>query len=498
MIRRTASALLLTSLLAALGTTNSAPAAIGEVSEFSTGITADSNPSKIAEGPEGNLWFTERNPFNGNQIGRLTPSGTVTQFPVLLDSIPQGIAKGSDGNLWFTETNDPECEAGGCRSKVGRITPSGAVTEFKTGITDDSEPWEITAGPDSNLWFTEFNDPSPSDTNKVARITTAGSVTEFPLSTTGQHALTAIATGADGNLWFTEREADTVGRITPAGTITEFAIPTATSQPVAIAAGADGNLWFAQENTKEIGRITPAGTITEFSAGISVEAEPRAIAAGPDGNMWFGQDNGQIGRITPGGAIIECSTGAGSEIEGITAGPEESMWFAESHENRIGRITATGTGLAANCVTPTGPPPSSTTTTATTTTTPSTPHVVILPTAAISFLGSGLAVQRNGAVAVKLACKGEATCAGTLKLTVKGKAVKGKKAKLEEVGSAHFSISAGRTGSVKFKLTAAGRALLGAAHGHLTATMTIHKSSPGPGESAIRTVHLSEAKAKKR
>ena len=63
-------------------------------------------------GTHGNLWFT-----GGNSIGRITPSGQITEFPVPTNnSIPEGIAAGPDGNLWFTETSN-------VGNKIGRITP---------------------------------------------------------------------------------------------------------------------------------------------------------------------------------------------------------------------------------------------------------------------------------------------------------------------------------------------------------------------------------------
>jgi virginiamycin B lyase len=63
-----------------------------------------------------------------------------------------GITAGPDGNLWF-------CEARG--AKIGRITPSGAITEFATPHT---APSRITVGPDGNLWFTMI------DGNSIAYI----------------------------------------------------------------------------------------------------------------------------------------------------------------------------------------------------------------------------------------------------------------------------------------------------------------------------------------
>ena len=72
----------------------------GSISEFSV-PSADSYPTGIAAGPDGNLWFTET---SGNKIGRISPSGTITEFPVpTAKSGPAGSRAGPDGNLWFTD-----------------------------------------------------------------------------------------------------------------------------------------------------------------------------------------------------------------------------------------------------------------------------------------------------------------------------------------------------------------------------------------------------------
>jgi virginiamycin B lyase len=47
--------------------------------------------------------------------------------------------------------------------KIGRISTSSKITEFPLPILDSS--WWITAGPDGNLWFTEWYG------NKFGRIT---------------------------------------------------------------------------------------------------------------------------------------------------------------------------------------------------------------------------------------------------------------------------------------------------------------------------------------
>ena len=98
--------------------------------------TVNSAPNRIASGPDGNLWFTER---GGNKIGRITPAGVITEFPIpTAGSFPVGITFGPDGNLWFTEW---------LGNKIGRITTTGTITEFPIP-TAGSEPTDIASGPD--------------------------------------------------------------------------------------------------------------------------------------------------------------------------------------------------------------------------------------------------------------------------------------------------------------------------------------------------------------
>src|SRR5260221_6830523 len=100
-----------------------------------------------------------------SSLPALATVGSITEFSPA--SLPRGITAGPDGNVWFAES-------GG--NKIGRITPSGSITEFPTP-TKSSGPWGITTGPDGNVWFTEV-------VGKIGRITTGGSITEFPIPTT--------------------------------------------------------------------------------------------------------------------------------------------------------------------------------------------------------------------------------------------------------------------------------------------------------------------------
>ncbi len=117
----------------------------------------------------------------------------------------------------------------------------------------------------------------------------------------------------------------------------------------------------------------------------------------------------------------------------------------------------------------------------------------------VSLAGSTITVQGTGAAAIKLACTGTGTCSGKLTLTAKRTTKKGKKkhTKTQTIGTATFSISAGKTATIKIALNAIGRALLSAAHGHLNATLTILKSSPPPAATQTASVHLALQKATK-
>src|SRR3984893_18015967 len=111
---------------------------------------------------------------------------------------PDFITAGPDGNLWFTEYDS---------NRIGRMTPLGVVTEFRVGITDGARPFGITAGPDGNLWFTEYLG------GRTCRLTPLGVITEFSDGISPSPILNGITAGPDGNLSFTEQLWHRIGRI---------------------------------------------------------------------------------------------------------------------------------------------------------------------------------------------------------------------------------------------------------------------------------------------
>ena len=276
-------------------------------------------PERIIAGPDGNLWFTDAfgNLDQSSRIGRMTPAGEVTIFPIRARPLhfPFDISAGADGNVWIIQK-----EVIGGDATIERVTASGEQIEFLW-----SGPNRIITGPDGNLWFTQESFVGGA----IGRMTTDGRVTHFQLP---QPATTwDITSGPDGNLWFTYHSQSRLGRITPAGVVTDFPLP---SNGFEITSGPDGNLWFTQRDSNRIGRITNSGTVTEFA----ISGPAYDLVAGPDGNVWFTDRRAnRIGRITTDGVLLGDIT-ISNPASGLTVGSDGGVWFTQLGAGKIGRI----------------------------------------------------------------------------------------------------------------------------------------------------------------
>jgi hypothetical protein len=107
----------------------------------------------------------------------------------------------------------------------------------------------------------------------------------------------------------------------------------------------------------------------------------------------------------------------------------------------------------------------------------------------------------DGEATVEVACKGTGTCRGTLRLNVETRSKgKGRRSKTTTIGTAAFSIPAGKTATIRLMLDARARALLdmSAHHRRLSATLTVLESSPAPSQTHTESVQLVQQKAAKR
>jgi streptogramin lyase len=189
-------------------------------------------PFNIVSGPDGALWFTEDGIVNGGTgaIGRITTSGDLTEYllptPTGNNSGAGDIAVGPDGNLWFTwVTLDPAQPLATASHSVGRITPSGTITEFPVSAGGGWPPGGIAAGPDGTLWFAQGH------ANEIGQMSTSGVLTEHPVPTAGGFPVD-VTTGSDGNVWFSEGDSSKVGRVNLVSAIPTIQSFAPTSGPV--------------------------------------------------------------------------------------------------------------------------------------------------------------------------------------------------------------------------------------------------------------------------
>ena len=305
-------------------------------------------PGGITKAADGNLWFAET---GANRIGRITPAGVVSEFPLPAKMIsPQSFTLGPDGNLWFTAEEQTGAQRDATTPVIARMTLAGAVKVFSLPSTVYAEGY-LTAGPDGDLWF--------SQGNQIVRLTTSGAATLFatpkvpPTAGSGPNAPDVqvgagpITSGPDGAMWFLSNQGR-VYRVTTAGAFTGFAVPGLTGYSSAITAGPDGALWFTESPdspgaTGKVGRLTTAGVLTEFNVpGLDTGNQ---ITAGPDGNLWVGDSRSSgtntILRVTPKGVATSFALpGKPLTLSGLTAGPDGNLWLTESEKDFSGELQA--------------------------------------------------------------------------------------------------------------------------------------------------------------
>jgi streptogramin lyase len=291
---------------------------------FSSGAYVDKNG--LAFGPDGAIWFTEEKPDEEGKtfIGRITTAGVIKEFPVRTGvgvdlpevSEPVGIAAGPEGDMWFTDQGHNSLG----QSLIGRITPAGVVSEFPVP-TLGAEPTAIALGADGNMWFTE------PGAEKVARITPAGVVSEFPVPSVSS-AVDGIVLGPDGNMWFGGR---TLGWITPAGIVRSVPQESFPAQYASsLTVGASGDIWFTdprgsvpmQPVNSFVDRFTTPFVPSPTAAPrISGEAVPASVLSVSEGS-WANEPATvayQWQRCDAGGANCSDLSGASSAVHGVSS-----------------------------------------------------------------------------------------------------------------------------------------------------------------------------------
>lgn len=290
-------------------------------------------PDDVAGDANGNIWFAEH---HSNEIGRISPSGVYTGFPVpspagLMDgitidsvrklvyvtetannkiarldmttgavteitmpqpnSVPGDLVHTADGTIYLTEGY----EGGIGVSKIARLNPDTLqITEFTPTIPRNGAD-DLVLMPNGDLWYVEYAD------NRICKLSN-GVFTEVVMPRPNV-VPTNIGVDSHLKLWVTEQAGNAIAQYDPTtGAWREISIPTPNAQPSGICVDRHDNVWFTEYNGSKIGLI-PAGSSQSFDYAIPTpNSGPEDIEVAPNGAIVFTEQLGnKVGTISVAG-----------------------------------------------------------------------------------------------------------------------------------------------------------------------------------------------------
>ncbi len=254
----------------------------------------------MANGPDGKVWFSEvGGSGTAPSLGRVSTSG---QFDSV--SLPADVAHvndltaGPDGNMWFA--GDRGGTAPGS-AILGKVSPSGAVTEIPVPNALTVE--KLASGHNGEVFFAAETD-AQAPTSEIGRIDANGQMTIVPVGRSIEQ-VTGLAVDALDDLWIAQAgNPGEIDRVAPTGPVQVFAIPVARTltakqkggpatfyfHATSLTAGPDGNIWIAEgagdnKTYPEIVRVTPYGVfhsfpVTGVTSATGKSADPAQIVSG--------------------------------------------------------------------------------------------------------------------------------------------------------------------------------------------------------------------------
>jgi|GEM_PF-1850545 len=251
----------------------------GTTTIYTTPATTSYYLEDLTLGADGNIWF-----LYSNRVGSITPSGIVASFelPPGQNGVASRIAAGPDGNIWVSSWN------GSATSNYIHVfsTTGAYIRYFQTGAAVSAL---ATNYADNSIWYAQQGDDGiyPVNSNvHIFKMSTDGTKTDYPV-TSGTGLVQDLAYGADGQMWFTvvNGSSSLLSKVTSSGTFTNYSI--SGQRLSSIAAGLDGNMWVAATSDNYINKVTPSGIITSYSTWMSIGSAPNGLSVASDGNIWF-------------------------------------------------------------------------------------------------------------------------------------------------------------------------------------------------------------------
>lgn len=205
----------------------------GKLQQYSA--VGGGTPESIAADKSRHLWYTS---FGGNpDIIEINIHGTTVKSFKAQSGYADKVAYGATGLIWYNGVGNP--------SFVGRITRNGGQRESAIG-GPNYIPGPMALGPDGRMWI--------CDGDMLAAVDRSFKVTLYTLQSGGNFA--GVTAGPDGNLWATDFINSAIVRVTTSGAMTEYPTPTPNMIPSAIAVGPDGNIWFTEiQHTTDVSKI---------------------------------------------------------------------------------------------------------------------------------------------------------------------------------------------------------------------------------------------------
>lgn len=242
------------------------------------------------------IWFTDS---ATHAIGHLDPdSGKVTEYAIPSGASPFFIQIALDGSKWFSET-----------AGVGRLSPSGVITEWSVTLEHaDDNIEQLSLDPFGQVWFAErnFDGGGAAGTNKVRRLNPLTHVISTYLVPTFGGNPAGVLANANGTVWVSEYYANALALLNPllAPHTDEVVQPNtlpANNQVASVSSTVTGPDQSSNATVPpDIHTAKPSVTRGWIEYPIpAVDAEAEDMRVDRHGRVWFEEDKGLLGRLDP-------------------------------------------------------------------------------------------------------------------------------------------------------------------------------------------------------
>jgi virginiamycin B lyase len=192
-------------------------------------------PTTIGAGPGGRLWFTSSGRQANSWIGELEADGEVREY-LQRSANTEGITAGPEGDMWFLGASTASRPSAG---QVGRITPAGKVSRFPVPGAEGVPQGIAASG--GRIWFgVETEEPT------IASVDRRGRIEELPLPAPSGGAsgyVNSIVRARGGGVWFVGNIPQILGQVSADGEVRRTLLQSNAAFHRGLAMGPEGDLW---------------------------------------------------------------------------------------------------------------------------------------------------------------------------------------------------------------------------------------------------------------